>query len=472
MSRYKWLDGLARLRVRPLHNPRSGGGYVALCIVSAILLAAQGVQAIDSSKDSNPYLVAQDHILRLNATTTVRLESAPISAEDWTYDWSVNKGLIEGQNEVATYTAPNEPCWAAVTVTVRQHSSIILQKSVPILVFKQFVILKADDYVSWTGRIGDEWRHYFDYIVGEKHLKSSAGMISACLSPEYSPPGPFVADTIALHDSGYVEFWFHGYFHNYDTEHQPPEWTEFSGTSYDFQKDRLERGEQLVRQYLGFPFHAFGAPFDACDANTTAVVDESEDVLVCFGGPENTSKMVLSMVGGVMENPVGTPNFEHFISHWYNHYDWQRYYTVVQCHPYYQEFRDNFDQFRLIIDFLIAEKVTFITPTEYYRLVEMAEWPLEVNGDADGDGIPDMVEGREDVDEDGLPNFLDSDSDNDGLSDAAELGFGSDPYDPVNPTHLPLSPWPLIFLLPAAAALQIRFLTKLRRAAPARCEMV
>ena len=466
MSRYKWLDGLARLRVRPLHNPRSGGGYVALCIVSAILLAAQGVQAIDSSKDSNPYLVAQDHILRLNATTTVRLESAPISAEDWTYDWSVNKGLIEGQNEVATYTAPNEPCWAAVTVTVRQHSSIILQKSVPILVFKQFVILKADDYVSWTGRIGDEWRHYFDYIVGEKHLKSSAGMITACLSPEYSPPGPFVADTIALHDSGYVEFWFHGYFHNYDTEHQPPQWFEFDGTPYEYQKDHLERGQQLARQYLGFPFHAFGAPVDQYDETAARVVDESPDMLVWFGGPPDTSKMALSMVGGAMEIPAGTPNFQHFLSHWYGHYDPERYYTVVQCHPYFQEFLDNFDEFRRIIDFLISEQVTFIKPTEYYRLVEMGEWPLDVNGDADGDGIPDMVEGQDDVDEDGLPSFLDSDSDNDGLSDAAELGFGSDPYDPVNPTHVPLSPWLLILLLPAAAALQIRFLAKSCRAVP------
>lgn len=40
--------------------------------------------------------------------------------------------------------------------------------------------------------------------------------------------------------------------------------------------------------------------------------------------------------------------------------------------------------------------------------------------DADGDGIPNGVEGCEDLDNDSLPNCMDSDSDGDGLSDSAE----------------------------------------------------
>lgn len=66
--------------------------------------------------------------------------------------------------------------------------------------------------------------------------------------------------------------------------------------------------------------------------------------------------------------------------------------------------------------------------------------PLKV-GDADGDGIPDYldsdsdndgitdaIEGRKDSDNDGLPNFIDKDSDNDGLTDAFEgsLDFDKD----------------------------------------------
>ena len=40
--------------------------------------------------------------------------------------------------------------------------------------------------------------------------------------------------------------------------------------------------------------------------------------------------------------------------------------------------------------------------------------------DSDGDGIPDSVETAADVDGDGNPNFLDLDSDNDGIPDAFE----------------------------------------------------
>lgn len=42
--------------------------------------------------------------------------------------------------------------------------------------------------------------------------------------------------------------------------------------------------------------------------------------------------------------------------------------------------------------------------------------------DADGDGIPDSVEGTADIDGDGIPNYQDPDSDGDGIPDAVEAG--------------------------------------------------
>lgn len=50
------------------------------------------------------------------------------------------------------------------------------------------------------------------------------------------------------------------------------------------------------------------------------------------------------------------------------------------------------------------------------------------NADSDQDTIPDNVEGAHDVDGDQLPNFLDTDSDNDGLTDQVEAG--PDPRQP------------------------------------------
>src|SRR5688572_23246437 len=47
--------------------------------------------------------------------------------------------------------------------------------------------------------------------------------------------------------------------------------------------------------------------------------------------------------------------------------------------------------------------------------------------DADADGIPDLIEGLDDVDGDSLPNYRDDDSDGDGLSDAVEIGAACNP---------------------------------------------
>ncbi len=52
------------------------------------------------------------------------------------------------------------------------------------------------------------------------------------------------------------------------------------------------------------------------------------------------------------------------------------------------------------------------------------------NGDEEGDGIPNGVEGAGDRDADGMPNCLDGDSDGDGLSDSIEAGV--DPTSPAD----------------------------------------
>lgn len=49
--------------------------------------------------------------------------------------------------------------------------------------------------------------------------------------------------------------------------------------------------------------------------------------------------------------------------------------------------------------------------------------------DDDNDGIPDLVEGTSDTDGDGIPNHLDLDSDNDGLLDLIEVGGSSNGND-------------------------------------------
>ena len=60
------------------------------------------------------------------------------------------------------------------------------------------------------------------------------------------------------------------------------------------------------------------------------------------------------------------------------------------------------------------------------RVVDNEEPP----GDADGDGIPDSIEGTTDPDGDGIPNYLDLDSNGDGIPDSDQVG--PDPLNPVD----------------------------------------
>jgi len=56
--------------------------------------------------------------------------------------------------------------------------------------------------------------------------------------------------------------------------------------------------------------------------------------------------------------------------------------------------------------------------------------------DQDGDGIPDEVEGIGNPDGDNLANYLDDDSDGDGISDFKENAIGTDPYTPTEQTPI------------------------------------
>jgi cell surface hyaluronidase len=56
------------------------------------------------------------------------------------------------------------------------------------------------------------------------------------------------------------------------------------------------------------------------------------------------------------------------------------------------------------------------------------DWIRASDGDMDGDGIPDEIEGLADLDGDGIDNLLDLDSDGDGMTDTLELALGRNPY--------------------------------------------
>ena len=82
-----------------------------------------------------------------------------------------------------------------------------------------------------------------------------------------------------------------------------------------------------------------------------------------------------------------------------------------------------------------------VTTTEGSSAVVIISSPTD---DQDGDAIPDNTDGADDPDDDNVPNFLDTDSDNDGLLDRDEIG--SDPDNPTDsdgdgvPDYLDITP--------------------------------
>jgi len=77
--------------------------------------------------------------------------------------------------------------------------------------------------------------------------------------------------------------------------------------------------------------------------------------------------------------------------------------------------------------------------------------------DSDGDTIINNSEGNGDPDLDGLPNYLDTNSDNDDITDKDETyTWHTDPYNVDEPDALPLMAWPIVGALLCAAAAALR----------------
>lgn len=375
--------------------------------------------------------------MRVSAALQVSAGPSGALGAGWSYAWSASRGTISGNGANATYTAPSDPGWAILTVNITDNGTAIKTQNTAVLVFKQFVMLKADDYFSWEPEQRANWQYYLDYVVGQRHIKTGVGLIANCL--EYLPAtAPFVTDTRALVASGYVEVFCHGYDHQADFQNQPPLWYEFQNTSIDQQRTHIADSQRLAQSLFGLTMRSFMAPYGAVDAATSAVLDERSDFQVWFAGRDDSDKMILDLNGGVLESESGLPNYTFFRTA----YDASRPFIVTQVHPDFQTFRDNFDQFTQAVDYLSSQGVTFVLASEYYDLITSGLFPLDPAADSDADGILDRDEGQDDPDGDGLPNFLDTDSDNDGVPDGGarpQVALASTVSDPTNVSPIPVT---------------------------------
>ncbi len=271
-----------------------------LCVLFGTLAGAQvNVKAISVASSTKA--------VRVGSTASLHVEPAAELTAGLTFQWSAQRGLILGSGSNVSYSAPSglNPGFDVISVVISGLPDGPVKRYAVVFVYKQFVVLKADDYVCWD-YLAPEWKYYLEYMA-QRHIKTSAGIVAQCTEPSWNDlPGyaDFVQYTKDQSKTRYVEFWNHGYDHSLN---------EFVGKTYAVQKSHLDQAQALGRNVLGITFTAFDAPFNENDATTVQVVNENTDIAVwMYAQGTGSTKLVLSRDGGEIESSTGVPSWSTF----------------------------------------------------------------------------------------------------------------------------------------------------------------
>ncbi|GAT33029.1 peptidoglycan/xylan/chitin deacetylase, PgdA/CDA1 family [Terrimicrobium sacchariphilum] len=223
------------------------------------------------------------------------------------------------------------------------------------------IVLKLDDFGPRNGNVHPKWIKVAQYAK-EKNIPVTFGIVAKGL--EEDAPA-FFQWTKERNAAGEIEFWNHGYDHAEGPNAEGKKVQEFNGTGFDHQKAHMADANRLAREKLGFPFISFGAPFNATDANTVKVLEESPDIKVWMygNGKQPAGKKVLSRCYAVtIESPTFIPNYADFLEG-YAHNRGAEYF-VMQGHPTHWN-DDRWNQFIKIVEFLVAQKAEFVKASDF-----------------------------------------------------------------------------------------------------------
>jgi len=237
------------------------------------------------------------------------------------------------------------------------------------------IVLKLDDLKPSHGKVHARWLKVVDFLA-QRQLKGSFGIIANGLE-EDAPE--FCATVRKLHDSGAIEFWFHGYDHA-SWKEGDKQLYEFGGTPQARQQEHFAKSQALAKAKLGFAFTTFGAPNNVADAATVAVFNADPDMHVwLFGKPANDApgKTFLRRVYCVnIETPTFVANYPAVVEG-YTHNRGLAYF-VMQGHPTHWD-DHRWEQFTRIVSFLADQKCPFVTPSELARRLSQATPTASVN---------------------------------------------------------------------------------------------
>ncbi|CAN5497017.1 hypothetical protein BH09VER1_BH09VER1_43000 [soil metagenome] len=234
------------------------------------------------------------------------------------------------------------------------------------------IVIKVDDFRPVDGKVHPLWQKLADYLTTRK-IPFSIGV----LMDKTSEASPVYFDWVRRHHAaGDIEFWLHGWDHATHVV-DGVTYNEFNHRSFDEQKKRFDDSQTLAKEKFGFAFTTFGPPGGAAngafDDNTIRVMAEDPAMRVwLYPQPLDRKGADLAAAGKVtildrvwpvnLESRVGQPDFQKFLEGYAKYPD--REYFVLQGHPMSWGSTEKFEQFKKIIDFLVAQNAKFVTPSE------------------------------------------------------------------------------------------------------------
>lgn len=318
-----------------------------------------------ASDDAEQISIIYPKYVRINDSTKITVHTDLINLEHLYLQWHVSSGKFKDGNKEIIYYSPDSVTSTQIELFILNQSKIIKKYSFSISIYKQLIILKADDLRNDpVSSISYNWKRFTDYIIAE-NIKASLGLIGNSLEKGDYNYLKFVRN---IASSVSFELWNHGYNHVINAQYPNFEYyDEFQNTSLEYQLEHLKMTQNLAKEKLGITIRAFGAPGNATDENTARALNDIGDIQIIFYKPVMSGKIITLAVGNSkFEFPTGNPDYSKFLIDYKPDYE----YLVFQLHPNKWN-ETQFEQFKLAISYLKNQATTFILPSEYYEMLNI-----------------------------------------------------------------------------------------------------
>jgi len=312
---------------------------------------------------SSLYLIRGD-----SAKIEADLDAEEAEVPGLSYSWSANFGSVVGGGPTITYVAADTAGSAVIRVSVQRLGTPYGHGSLRIPVYRQIILLKADDFVYspyTSSGFTPGWQMYLDYLE-EQGLKSAVGVIGARVK---DGTDGFFEQAGLLHERGTVEYFNHGYGHELNvTDEQGHTYCEFRGTPVEYQQTRLQATQALWFEKTGIVLRGFAAPGNAFDGATRQAIASADDIVYWLFGWPIVGKILLEYHPCKMEEECAQPRYEVFT----RTYVPEQRMIVYQLHPWFWT-RTEMAEFIRCVNALRAAGATFMLPLEYCRLLGWTE---------------------------------------------------------------------------------------------------